>query len=81
MTTASGLRYRKPHTLHHTYASLSLARSVSVAYVQQQRGHASIEMTVDIYGHYIPGTGERVVDPLDDTPASPIFEAVAEASR
>ena len=39
---ASGLPYRKPHNLRHTYASLLLARGVSVAYVQAQLGHHSI---------------------------------------
>jgi integrase len=30
---------------------------VSPAYVQKQLGHSSISMTVDIYGHWIPGEG------------------------
>jgi integrase len=82
---ASGLPYRKPHTLRHTYASLLLARGVSVAYVQAQIGHAPVKMAVDIYGHYIPGARERFVDSLDGTPditpASPMLEAVAEEAH
>jgi integrase len=31
----------------------------SPAYVQKQLGHHSITMTVDIYGHWIPGEGRR----------------------
>jgi hypothetical protein len=69
---ASGLPYRKPHNLRHTYASLLLARGVSVAYVQAQLGHHSIQVTVDTYGHFIPGARVRFVDQLDDiTGASP----------
>jgi hypothetical protein len=30
---------------------------VSPAYVQKQLGHSSISMTVDIYGHWVPGEG------------------------
>jgi hypothetical protein len=30
---------------------------VSPAYVQKQLGHTSISMTVDIYGHWVPGEG------------------------
>jgi integrase len=31
----------------------------SPAYVQKQLGHHSISMTVDIYGHWIPGEGKK----------------------
>jgi integrase len=30
---------------------------MSPAYVQRQLGHSSISITVDIYGHWIPGEG------------------------
>jgi len=51
----SGLRYRKPHTLRHTFASLLLQNGESLAYVRDQLGHSSIKMTVDVYGHLVPG--------------------------
>ena len=31
----------------------------SPAYVQKQLGHHSISMTVDTYGHWIPGEGKK----------------------
>jgi integrase len=31
----------------------------SPAYVQKQLGHSSISITVDIYGHWIPGEGKK----------------------
>ena len=31
----------------------------SPAYVKEQLGHSSIMMTVDIYGHWIPGKGRE----------------------
>jgi integrase len=35
--------------------------------VQQQLGHSSLRMTLDIYGHYIPKTStRRGVDVLDE---------------
>jgi integrase len=72
LMTASGLPYRKPHALRHTYASLLLAKGVSVAYVQAQLGHHSVKVTVDTYGHFMPGARIRFVDQLDDiTQASP----------
>jgi integrase len=31
----------------------------SPAYVQKQLSHSSISITVDIYGHWIPGEGKK----------------------
>lgn len=42
-----------PHSLRHTYASLLLPDGVSPAYVQEQLGHASIELTVGTYGRWL----------------------------
>ncbi len=54
---ACGLRRRNPHDLRHTYATLLLMSHMSPAYVQKQLGHSSIQITVDIYGHWIQGEG------------------------
>lgn len=53
------LRVRNPHDLRHTYASILLMADKSPAYVKEQLGHSSIMMTVDIYGHWIPGKGRE----------------------
>jgi len=53
------LRVRSPHDLRHTYATLLLMDHYSPAYVQKQLGHHSITMTVDIYGHWLPGEGKK----------------------
>ena len=46
----------------HTYATILLMDHMSPAYVQKQLGHHSISMTVDIYGHWIPGEGRERLD-------------------
>jgi integrase len=56
---AAKLRARSPHDLRHTYATLLLMAHYSPAYVQKQLKHYSITMTVDIYGHWIPGEGKK----------------------
>lgn len=56
------LRRRHPHDLRHTYATILLMAHISPAYVQKQLGHHSISMTVDIYGHWIPGEGRENLD-------------------
>jgi integrase len=59
---AARLRVRHPHDLRHTYATLLLMAHISPAYVQKQLGHHSISMTVDIYGHWMPGEGRELLD-------------------
>ena len=62
----AGLRYRKPHTLCHTYASLLIEAGESLKYVQEQLGHHSPAFTLAVYGHLIPRGDRRAVDRLDD---------------
>lgn len=61
------VRVRTPHDLRHTYATLLLMDHVSPAYVQRQLGHHSITMTVDIYGHWLPGEGKPDLDSIFKT--------------
>jgi integrase len=55
-----------PHSPRHTYASLLLADGTSPAYVKEQLGHASISMTVDLYGKWLPASNHGAVDRLDE---------------
>jgi integrase len=71
----AGLRRIRLHDLRHTFASLLIQQGESLAYVRDQLGHASIQLTVDTYGHLIPGANRQAVDKLDDaTPAQPAKE-------
>ncbi len=56
---AANLKRRHPHDLRHTYATILLMSHLSIAYVQKQLGHSSIKITVDTYGHWIPGEGRK----------------------
>jgi integrase len=38
----------------------------SLVYVKDQMGHASIQITIDVYGHLVPGGNRAAVDRLDD---------------
>jgi integrase len=53
------------HGLRHTFASLLIQNGESLVYVKEQLGHSSIQVTVDIYGHLIPGGNRAAVDRLD----------------
>jgi len=61
---AAGLRRVTFHALRHTFASLLIQAGASLAYVKEQLGHSSIQVTVDTYGHLLPGGNIRYVDSL-----------------
>ena len=54
LLTKAGLRRIRFHDLRHTFASLLLQQGESPQYVKEQMGHHSIQVTVDIYGHFDP---------------------------
>jgi integrase len=62
---AAGLRQVRFHDLRHTFASLLFQQGESPVYVKEQMGHSSIQVTVDLYGHLIPGGNKQAVDRLD----------------
>jgi integrase len=62
----AGLRRIRLHDLRHTFASLLIQHGESLAYVKDQLGHSSIQVTVDIYGHLIPGANRAAADRLDE---------------
>lgn len=66
LLSKAGLRRIRFHDLRHTFASQLLQQGESPAYVKEQMGHSSIQVTVDVYGHLIPGANRQAVDRLDD---------------
>jgi integrase len=46
-------RHHTPHSLRHTFASVLLSKGFPIEYVQL--GHASIQLTADTYGRWLPG--------------------------
>jgi integrase len=42
-----------------------LQNQESIVYVKDQLGHHSIKVTVDVYGHLVPGANKAAVDRLD----------------
>jgi integrase len=65
LLAAASLRYVRIHDLRHTFASLLIQQGESLAYVKDQLGHHSIRITVDTYGHLVPGGNRQAVDKLD----------------
>jgi integrase len=51
----AGLGHWHPHELRHSGASLMLAQGTPLHVVSEVRGHASIAITKDVYGHLVEG--------------------------
>jgi integrase len=61
----AGLRKVVLHALRHTYASLLINQGESIKYVSRQLGHASIQITADLYGHLFRETGQAAMERLE----------------
>ncbi len=68
VSAKAGIRRIRLHDLRHTFGSLLIQNGASIVYVKEQMGHSSIQVTVDIYGHLIPGANVCFVDRLDGVP-------------
>ena len=74
----AGLRRIRFHDLRHTFASRLLQNGESVVYVKDQLGHHSIKVTVDVYGHLVPGANKAAVDRLDEQTAQALEAAMGQ---
>lgn len=70
----AGIREMRLHDIRHTFASLLLSKGESPVYVKEQLGHSSIKMTVDVYGHLIPGSNRGAVNQLDSPQPSAKYQ-------
>jgi len=70
LLTTAKLRRIRFHDLRHTFASLLIGQGESLAYIRDQMGHSSIKVTVDTYGHLVPGGNRQAVDKLDERVAA-----------
>jgi integrase len=53
------------HECRHTYASLMIAAGVNAKALSEFMGHASIAVTLDLYGHLMPGSHDEAAGLLD----------------
>jgi integrase len=54
------------HDLRHTYATLLLARGTHPTYVQKSLGHASVQLTLDRYSHWMPSMIRNTPEGTDE---------------
>jgi integrase len=63
--TEAGLERVTPHACRHTFASLMIAAGVNAKALSTFMGHANISITLDLYGHLMPGSEEEAAGLLD----------------
>lgn len=61
----SGIPPLRFHDLRHTAVALAIAAGGNPLLVQKRLGHASITVTLGLYGHLFPGADGEVADALD----------------
>ncbi len=71
-----------PRKILHFLHPIRTLSGESLAYVKDQLGHSSISMTVDVYGHLVPGANRAAMDrlPTEETAGGDPVES-AERSR
>ena len=62
----AGIRRIRFQDLRHTFASLLIAKNGNAKLVQSQMGHASIQTTMDTYGHLFPIDHKLAGEELDN---------------
>lgn len=58
------VRYRKPYTARHTFASIMLSSGVNPMWVAKQMGHKDWGMIRKVYGRWIPDVDPAVADKI-----------------
>jgi integrase len=64
--TKNGLRWIRLHDLRHTAGFLAVEAGVGIEDVQDMLGHASIQITKDVYVGHVQAGSDRAVRALED---------------
>ncbi|MFC1911030.1 tyrosine-type recombinase/integrase [Chloroflexota bacterium] len=66
LAAKAGLNIIRLHDARHTHASILLKQGVNPKVVQERLGHASIQITLDIYSHVTPGLQKAAIEQFDN---------------
>ncbi len=58
--------HRNVHAMRHTFATRALESGMKPIVVSRLLGHASIQITMDIYGHVIPDFAEQELEKMEE---------------
>lgn len=60
------IKHRNVHAMRHTFATRALESGMKSIVVSRLLGYASIQITMDIYGHVIPDFAEQELEKMED---------------
>ena len=68
------------HDLRHTHAAMLIRRGIQPKVISERLGHASIKITMDLYGYLMPGLQDIVADVFDQEHPVPVPDSSASAA-
>ena len=63
----AGIKKIRFHDLRHTFASLLIKQGENIKYIQNQLGHASPTITLNVYAHLMNPTNQESARKLENT--------------
>lgn len=63
--TAHGITWLQLHDARHSFASMMIASGANIKQISRIMGHSSITLTLDTYGHLLPGSEQEAADKMD----------------
>ncbi|NPV78723.1 MAG: tyrosine-type recombinase/integrase [Firmicutes bacterium] len=54
------------HSLRHFHASALIKAGVPIKVISERLGHSSISVTMDIYGHLLPGMQKEAAEAFEE---------------
>jgi len=82
--TKNGMRWIRLHDLRHTAGFLAVEAGVGIEDVQDMLGHASIQITKDVYVGHVQAGSDRAVRALEDyirAGSQPLVSSIGKARR
>jgi integrase len=76
----AGLPKIRFHDLRHSFASLLIAQGEHPKLISEQLGHASVQITLDRYGHLLPASYDSAGDRLEAALFGTELQALASAA-
>jgi len=65
LVNSLGLKGIRLHDARHTHASIMLRQGVNPKVVSERLGHSDVNITLQIYGHILPGLQEAAAAAFD----------------
>ena len=77
----AGLPKMRFHDLRHTAATQMLVNGVDILTVSKRLGHSKSSITLDVYGHMIPGLQEKAASIMDEITTPITFQTLQTAPK